>query len=131
MRSYDKDKIRIQNRRYYEANREAIKARTKAYYDHHKSDPTYKAKIKRKNAAWHRRRNYGVTEETYQQMLIHQNGRCSICGSDVDLCLDHCHATGKVRAIVCRRCNKVLGFSGDQPELLKKAAEYLEKQDWA
>jgi hypothetical protein len=58
-------------------------------------------------------------------------GKCSICGrleSDFNkgLHMDHCHKTGRFRGFICCRCNRVLGYMNDSPELLRKAATYLE-----
>lgn len=41
------------------------------------------------------------------------------------LCVDHCHDTGKVRMLICRKCNTGIGQLGDNPELLKRAAKLL------
>jgi hypothetical protein len=78
---------------------------------------------------------YDITYEEYKEMLKEQNHKCYICGVDeVDsrdgkLCVDHCHTTGKVRKLLCHNCNCGLGHFSDDPELLKKAAVYLEDTD--
>lgn len=71
----------------------------------------------------------GITEVTYTTMLSKQNNKCAICG-DVEssgrrLAIDHDHETGKVRALLCSKCNRGLGFFRDSAYLLKKASEYL------
>jgi hypothetical protein len=40
--------------------------------------------------------------------------------------LDHCHQSGQVRGVLCRNCNVALGLMADNPERLRRAAEYLE-----
>lgn len=58
-------------------------------------------------------------------------GKCEICGNppgDINLALDHCHETGKLRGILCRKCNMGLGLLGDSLERIRKAIEYLEKE---
>lgn len=52
--------------------------------------------------------------------------KCMICGSDKKLCIDHDHATGEVRGILCGVCNSGLGLFGDDVDKMKKAIEYLE-----
>lgn len=68
-------------------------------------------------------------------MFTAQNGRCAICS--VELAgkhlerdspqIDHCHRTGKARAILCRLCNTALGNFRDDPSLVRKSLEYLER----
>ncbi len=76
-------------------------------------------------------RKYKVTLLDYQRMLAEQNGRCAICGaSEADqhksvFHVDHCHATGAVRGLLCRGCNHVLGHLKDDPTLLRRAIKYL------
>ncbi len=78
-------------------------------------------------------RMYGITLEDFQKMLESQGGVCAICGeleTDIrkhKLSLDHCHVTGKVRGILCNRCNKLLGHAQDSPEILMRAAGYLRR----
>lgn len=73
---------------------------------------------------------YGIGIETFDRMLHEQRGRCAICGNEPkegqNLHVDHCHKTGKVRALLCRYCNPGLGYFKDSPEILRKAALYLE-----
>jgi hypothetical protein len=63
-------------------------------------------------------------------MLQQQNGLCAICkktetGKTSNLCVDHCHKTGKVRGLLCNNCNKGLGLFKDNPEVLLNASAYL------
>lgn len=87
-----------------------------------------------KNA--HLKRKYGITIEDYDKMLEDQGGVCKICsnpetevdkkkGKLKDLAVDHCHITGKVRGLLCGRCNKALGKFKDDPELIRSALNYL------
>jgi hypothetical protein len=55
---------------------------------------------------------------------------CQICeDSPASLHLDHCHATNKVRGMLCQPCNLGLGYYKDNPTLLRKAADYLERHE--
>ena len=73
------------------------------------------------------RTEYGITLATYNQMAFAQAGKCLICMCDAKLVVDHCHATGFVRGLLCDSCNKALGGFKDDLERLKRAINYLEK----
>jgi hypothetical protein len=82
---------------------------------------------------------YGLTEHCYKHLYKRQNGQCAICDRELRLAfdigighgtranIDHCHKTGLTRALLCTRCNGGLGDFLDSPELLRKAADYLER----
>jgi len=53
---------------------------------------------------------------------------CEVCGNTENLCIDHDHITGKVRGVLCSRCNSALGLLGDSKEVILKLASYIEKQ---
>lgn len=68
--------------------------------------------------------NYGLDKRDWVNMLLGQLGRCRICDENMDKpCVDHCHSTGRVRGMLCRRCNTLLG--GVEVVTLKKVMEYL------
>lgn len=82
------------------------------------------------------RLKYDLTLEEYKSMFEKQCGVCAICGSAetvIDkqtgkihtLCVDHCHKTGKVRGLLCHKCNSLLGYANDNVNILQKAQEYL------
>ena len=80
----------------------------------------------------HLQRKYGIGRAQRQQMWEAQGGVCKICGGKGDgkwkqLCVDHDHSTGKVRDLLCRRCNTVLGEVYDDPVILNKMSAYLKK----
>jgi hypothetical protein len=58
--------------------------------------------------------------------------RCGICLTPLaevsKICVDHCHTTGAVRGLLCNRCNQGLGYFGDDPDTLVRAAQYLSAQ---
>jgi len=76
---------------------------------------------------------YGITTEQYDSMLLAQNGACAVCktntaggrGTESRLAVDHDHATGRVRGLLCSMCNQGIGMFKDDPSLLTKAIEYL------
>jgi len=80
-------------------------------------------------------KSFGISTAQYQTMLAGQKGVCAIClqpetstwkGSLRRLAIDHCHQTGKVRGLLCHKCNPGLGAFKHNPEFLRKAARYLE-----
>lgn len=86
----------------------------------------------------HLRKKYGVSLAWYNEQLEAQGGGCAICkqpesasdrttGLPRSFAVDHCHAGGQVRALLCTRCNSGLGNFGDDPALLKAAIAYLAK----
>lgn len=86
------------------------------------SNPEYK---KRSNRRKHLRESYDMSISDYQLLHDAQSGLCAICNLELKLYVDHCHDTGKIRGLICNKCNSAMGFLNDNPELLKKAYEYL------
>lgn len=76
-----------------------------------------------------RRAHFGVTLEHYDAMLAAQNGHCGLCPATPKtrrLNVDHDHKSGKVRELLCNRCNRALP-SWVTPEWLESAADYLRR----
>ncbi|SDK65804.1 endonuclease domain-containing protein [Nonomuraea jiangxiensis] len=69
---------------------------------------------------------YGITEDDFERMLARQGGLCAICRVVPGVFVDHCHATGLVRGVLCFNCNNGLGHFGDNTVLLELAALYLD-----
>lgn len=81
-------------------------------------------------------RHYGITLQEYSVMLLAQNGVCAICdrpetvvvhGAVKPLSVDHDHATGAIRDLLCNACNHLLGHAEEKIEVLEKAAAYLRR----
>lgn len=71
---------------------------------------------------------YGLTIAEYDSLTLEQGGVCAICQQETAvLAVDHCHATGRVRGLLCTPCNQGLGFFRDSPERLQRAINYLTK----
>ena len=86
---------------------------------------------------WDLRKNFGISYDKYKQLVEEQGGVCAICKQKetflhhmtktvANLAVDHCHKTGKIRGLLCHKCNHGLGKFGDDPALLRLAAAYLE-----
>lgn len=82
------------------------------------------------------RKNFGLSLAQYHEMFDAQNGVCANClepehetrnGKVKWLAVDHCHGTGEVRGLLCHDCNRGIGCFRDNPDLLRKAADYLER----
>lgn len=65
---------------------------------------------------------------TLEQMAEMKQSGCELCGATENLHIDHNHDTNEIRGVLCTNCNRGLGHFKDSPELLKKAAEYLEQK---
>lgn len=99
---------------------------SRRYYHLKRSTREFTARLKTK---------YGVTALEFSAMWLACAGKCQCCGRVVlpqgaghpkqDVAnIDHCHATGKVRGILCNHCNQALGMLQDKPQL---AVAYLEQ----
>jgi hypothetical protein len=93
-------------------------------------DPTIYERVERPSKL---KRQYGISVEEYEALLASQNGRCAICFSNspgsrtTHFHVDHCHKTGAVRGLLCHKCNRAIGLFEDNPNLISRAAIYLNK----
>jgi hypothetical protein len=109
------------------------KKRPTKVHDWHDDGPTARRTKYRDRDKY---RRYGITVEQFNEMHARQNGLCAICGSAekraeskrgkiMQLVVDHCHATLKVRSLLCWRCNIGLGVAKDSIPVLEKMIDYL------
>lgn len=94
---------------------------------------------RRKRPNQHKEQRYGLQPFEFEQRLKDQFNKCDICELELingdngkkpnSAHMDHCSKTGKVRKILCRNCNWMLGFSKENPSTLRRAADYLEKHN--
>ena len=82
----------------------------------------------------HFRKTYGITQKEYNDFVAKQNNKCQVCNTEATntgnwdrLVVDHCHTTGDIRGFLCQPCNIALGSARDNPEILRKLANYLEE----
>ena len=91
-----------------------------------KENPEKTKEIRRKAKL---KRNYGISIEAYDAMVIKHNNKCAICHQEHKrrpLNVDHCHTTGKVRGLLCDKCNMALGLLNDSKELINNLGKYLD-----
>jgi hypothetical protein len=85
-----------------------------------------------RNVKW----RYGIELDDFVAMYEDQGGKCAICRTDVDLYapedrkanvahVDHCHTTGKIRALLCHQCNVGIGAFKEDAEVLQNAIQYI------
>lgn len=88
--------------------------------------------------AWNHKRNFDLSPPEYDAMLRAQNFVCAVCqrpetqilrktGKLKALAVDHDHVTKEVRGLLCTRCNQLLGSAKDDPQILREAADYLDR----
>lgn len=129
-RLYDAETIRLRRnesaKQWRGRNPERVTEARKIYYNATGRELTRCSKLKNR---------YGVTSEEFDSMFEKQSGLCKICkkpetmvrkGEVLSLVVDHNHVTGYVRGLLCHRCNTAIGFLRESPEVIRKAASYLE-----
>lgn len=115
-------------KKYYAKNKEyrdACKQRAKEQYA---KDPAANNLRFRNDRL---KREYGITHEKVKEMFIAQGGLCAICANKMsgrlDICVDHNHTTKQVRQLLCRKCNSGLGQFKENPTIMARAIEYVNK----
>lgn len=104
------------------ANRERKKAYDAARYG---ADPEkFKQAARQRNKL---ARSYGLTVEEIDARWEQQGRACALCRREVPFVIDHDHDSGRVRMLLCYRCNVGLGFFGENPARLREAADYIER----
>lgn len=102
------------------------------------NDHNSKNKNKRKEVLLKSRlkRKYKTTIDEFKKMYYTQNNTCSICKLVFDdiydsrVCVDHDHRTGKIRGLLCNKCNSAIGFLNEDVETLNRAIEYLKRSNY-
>jgi hypothetical protein len=122
--------IRSKCRQCCSAETQEWRIKNRSHYNNYVA--MWRAKNPARQHATEIKRNYGLSIEQYNAMLAAQNCQCVICGKQHDpsvkrgrLYVDHCHKTGKVRALLCGGCNSMLGHANDETTILLKAVDYL------
>lgn len=138
----NKDSIDARTKRWRQANKERVRANQKRWKaenpDRVKANhQRRKAKHVLETRAWRKanpdkvrssvlRKKYGISLADYEMRVKAQAGLCAICGKSAKLVVDHCHASSRIRGLLCSPCNRALGYFYDSPKILRAAADYLE-----
>jgi len=92
-----------------------------------------RADVQLRRRLYYIEKNHGVSREWYLAQLEKQGNKCACCGRDFsklkskEIHVDHDHRTGKVRGIICMKCNFALGDVNDSIERIQKVIDYLKK----
>jgi hypothetical protein len=112
----------LADKEHYLKNQDYYKAKRRAHYI--------------KNKDWFRKNHlklkFGITLEDYNRLFDEQSGCCRICGTHQSqlkktLSIDHCHKTGKIRALLCQKCNQGIGMFHEDLETMQSAIEYIKQ----
>lgn len=143
----DKTKRREYDRAHYSANRDKRRAQQREYMQTYLK--THRVELRAKAEAWRLanperydalvrrswlKTRYGITPEDYLAMLVAQGGCCAICRTATPgrgakhFSVDHDHATGEVRGLLCFKCNAALGLLGDNADTARGLIAYLEQK---
>ena len=96
-----------------------------------KRNACHPKKVQKERKKSHLRSSYGITLEEYQAMFDKQLNKCGICAIEHTnttggLFVDHNHTTGKVRGLLCKKCNTAIGLLNDDPLTIDNAKLYVE-----
>ena len=123
-RENNPEKVKESSRKWIENNTDKVKAYGADYY----SRPENILKKKRNDY----KRKYNATDEQFDAYVAVTH--CQVCGIGLNdsikltsRCQDHCHTTGKLRKVICSRCNNAEGYYKDDPESILKLYEYIKQ----
>jgi hypothetical protein len=111
----------------YKGIAEAVRVRNRERYA---TDPAYREKKSRAAIKW----RYRIDPAIYDELLEKQQGVCACCrlsetGKSGRLHVDHDHGTGRIRGLLCSRCNVALGLLRDNPSTILRLWEYRKGAD--
>jgi Autographiviridae endonuclease VII len=140
----NKEKIKQKRRERYRADpdkeKEANKDRKKKWAKTERGKALIHEQNRRRSRAmreFYYKKKYGIDLKEYTRLFKKQKGKCAICkrpphgktrwGREINLVVDHCHETGKVRGLLCRHCNLLIGRLTTSTAKASRASAYLRK----
>jgi len=114
-----KGERKLSNHKYWKSHRKERKVKRHKWYMRNKE--------RERNSYLEQR--YGITLAEYNVIKQVQNDLCAVCQKPyaATLHVDHDHKTGRIRGLLCKNCNIMLGAATDVPSTLRRGADYLEK----
>lgn len=128
-----KDEI-LNNQKIYLSDPEVQKRRKNYYAENSEQQKVYHAeyykKVNLKKRSYNRLKKYGVSQAEYDQMFENQEGKCLGCNRHQskltrNLCVDHCHTSGKIRGLLCYKCNSAIGYMEENIDTMHNLIKYL------
>lgn len=115
----NREKLLQQGRASYKRNADKRRAYSRNFYRNNRQKELDRIRF----------RKYGISGDDFRKLLKKQKGKCPICGRSLvkNPSVDHDHATGEIRGLICNLCNLAIGNAGDSPDRLRAMARYLEE----
>jgi hypothetical protein len=128
------DKIKRVNKVWYGKNKKLVRKNCELW---RKANPIRNKELQKrsverryqKNPFWLREIKYKISSDDIKRMISDQGSKCKICDKEFfnnNFHVDHCHATGRIRGLLCHHCNLGLGHFKDNKMLLERASEYVQ-----
>ena len=132
-RDSNKEYAKAYDKAYRAGNRDKIKSKREQNKDYYKLyKQIHKERIRQQNYENRIKKAYNLTPKDVEDLRLSQKNACSICNTSFNIKrmnIDHCHATGVIRGLLCNPCNAALGLFDDDIHNLKAAIKYLTKTD--
>ena len=140
-RSKNREKASLASKRWREANPEKQAAARKRWEENNlekrrgysqkrqemRNEESRQWRLKNPGHIYTKYEKRGISRSDIEAKVLSQEGKCAICKEIKNLCVDHCHVTGKFRGMLCSPCNSALGFLKDSFFNLIRAADYIRR----
>lgn len=130
---------RIRQKKYYQKDPNGPEKRLKSYRKRQQSWSVERFALERKKnyIRWIKKR-YGISFDEFNNLFLKQSNKCPICDNILKTenivgrgyngtHIDHCHKTGKIRGLLCSKCNKMIGLAQESIFILENAILYIKE----